>query len=115
MGSSPVARRRQAQELLRRHAPRGEGETGQGRARAAAGHPPGQREADRGAVLDRWLVDVVQATTRPKTQRNYTQYVRNHLAPELGRIPLARLGPDDVQAMLNRKLAAGLSPRTVHH
>jgi integrase len=35
--------------------------------------------------------------------------------PSLGRLPLAKLTPDQVQAMLNAKSAAGLSPQTVRN
>jgi integrase len=62
-----------------------------------------------------WLEEAVRPSVRPKTYTTYEGYVRCHLVPELGRIPLSKLGPHDVQSMLNRKLAAGLSPRSVHH
>ena len=65
--------------------------------------------------LRRWLVDAVRPSLRPKTYTTYEGYVRLHLIPELGRIPLAKLGPHDVQGMFNRKSAAGMSPRSVHH
>src|SRR5206468_3869259 len=42
-------------------------------------------------------------------------YVRRHLIPELGRIPLTKLAPQQVRSMLNGKLRSGLAPRTVHH
>jgi len=41
--------------------------------------------------------------------------VRHHLIPDLGRVRLSRLTPDEVQGMLNRKLEAGLSPRRVDY
>ena len=50
---------------------------------------------------------------RPRTFASYAQVVaRLHLAPNLGRIPLQRLSPQDVQAWLNDRREAGLSPRT---
>ena len=67
------------------------------------------------AFLGRWLAEIVAPTTRPKTCRFYEQIVRGHLIPELGRFPLAQLGPEQVQAMLNRKRASGLSARSVYH
>jgi integrase len=39
--------------------------------------------------------------------------MRHHLIPGLGRRPLAKLTPEEVQAFLNRKLSSGLSPRSV--
>ena len=68
-----------------------------------------------GRFLVRWLTDVARPTVRPRTYQTYESYVRVHLAPAIGRIPLQRLGPADVQRLLNAKLAAGLSPQTVHH
>jgi integrase len=68
-----------------------------------------------GQFLDRWLEDVVRPSVRPKTHHSYGQLVRLHLKPELGHIPLAKLTPQHVQAMMTRKTAAGLSPRTVQY
>jgi integrase len=59
------------------------------------------------AFLDRWLADVVNAPTstiRVGTRAGYALNVRRHLAPGLGHIPLAKLGPQHVQAFLNTKL-----------
>ncbi|HZU05719.1 MAG TPA: site-specific integrase [Chloroflexota bacterium] len=68
-----------------------------------------------GQFLARWLEDVARPRVRPKTYHSYAQLVRLHLAPGLGRIPLAKLSPQDVQAFLNAKRASGLSPRTVQY
>lgn len=68
-----------------------------------------------GQFLTCWLEDSAKPSVRPKTYVSYEQIVRIHLNPELGRIPLAKLTPRDVQAFINRKLAAGLSPRTVDY
>lgn len=65
--------------------------------------------------LARWLRESVTPTVRPRTVDSYAQLVRLHLAPEIGQIRLSRLTPADVQALMNRKLAAGLSPRTVQY
>ena len=64
------------------------------------------------AFLRGWLSD---KRVRPSTQRGYTTWVEQHLIPSLGRIRLERLQPQDVDSMVHAKLAAGLSPRTVHH
>ena len=52
---------------------------------------------------------------RPKTHASHAQIVRLHLTPALGRHQLAKLAPEHVQAMMNDKLAEGLSPRTVQY
>ncbi len=41
--------------------------------------------------------------------------MRLHLIPGLGRIPIAKLTPAEVQAFLNAKLESGLSPRRVQY
>lgn len=86
-----------------------------------------RRDLQRGLAVDRderltlerylrqWLDEVVRPSVRPSTYLAYELHVRRHLIPELGRVPLAKLTPQQVQGMLNRNLAAGLSPRSVHH
>jgi len=65
--------------------------------------------------LDRWVEDVVRPSVRPRTYQSYKQLIRLYLGPALGRHQLAKLEPQHVQAMMNEKLAAGLSPRTVNY
>jgi integrase len=65
--------------------------------------------------FERWLADVAKPSVRPMTYRSYAQIVRLHIVPALGRHQLAQLGPQHVQALLNAKLEAGLSPRTVQY
>jgi integrase len=66
-----------------------------------------------GSFLDQWLRDSARPSIRPRTFVSYASVVRVHLAPALGQVPLARLSPQHVQALLNAKSASGLSPRTV--
>jgi integrase len=61
------------------------------------------------------LEATARPTVRPSTYVSYAGIVHRHLIPELGRIRLGRLSPQDVQEMLNRKLAEGLSPRRVDY
>jgi len=63
--------------------------------------------------LDRWLVEVVKPSVRPRTHQSYALHVRRDLGPTLGHHQLTKLTPAHVQAMMNAKLAQGLSPRTV--
>lgn len=65
--------------------------------------------------LDKWLQDSVKPTVRSKTYDSYGQIVRLYIAPALGKIQLAKLSPQQVQAFLNAKLESGLSPRTVQY
>ena len=65
--------------------------------------------------LQTWLTERVAPSARPSTYRTYEYIVRVHLAPGLGRIALAKLTAQDVQAFLNAKNRSELSPRTVGH
>lgn len=59
-----------------------------------------------------WLASV-KSSVRLRTFEAYQGIVNNHIVPQLGRVKLEKLGPQDVQALLDAKLAAGLHPRTV--
>ena len=67
------------------------------------------------AYLDQWLEESVAPSVRPYTLQSYRQNVRLHIAPELGRISLSKLTASDIQRFMNRKLASGLSSRTVQY
>jgi integrase len=62
-----------------------------------------------------WLRDTVQPTVRPWTYKGYEVLVRVHIAPELGNVVLDKLTPQHVQALMNRKLEAGMAPKTVQY
>ena len=67
---------------------------------------PDQR-AKVGPFLRTWLDEVAKPTIRLSTYDCYRDIVELHLVPGLGRIPLAKLTPADVQAFLNRKRGVG--------
>ncbi|MHB1414615.1 MAG: site-specific integrase, partial [Chloroflexota bacterium] len=75
--------------------------------------PSGRQTVE--AFLRDWLVNSAQPRLRPKTFASYRQLCENHLIPELGRKQLQKLSPKDVQTLINRKLASGLSARTVQY
>ncbi len=83
-------------------------------AQKAGGLPDGQGLSV-GAFLDQWLKDVARPSVRPWTFRGYEVHVRCHIKPVLGRLPLDRLEPTHVQSLMNRKLAEGLSPKSVRY
>lgn len=66
-----------------------------------------------GEYLTRWLEDTAKPKLRPSTYQSYSQIIRLHLLPDLGKIPLFRLTREDVQALLRKKTSEGKSPRTV--
>jgi integrase len=47
--------------------------------------------------LTRWLSDVAQPRLRPRTFDGYKAHVEKSIVPALGRIPLKKLTPQDVQ------------------
>ncbi len=65
------------------------------------------------AFLTRWLNEAAKPRVRASTFASYESLVRIHILPEIGSIALAKLTPSDVNGLLSRKLAAGLSPRRV--
>jgi integrase len=65
--------------------------------------------------LTRWLGDCVKPSVRPSTYVSYEQQVRVHIAPELGRIELTKLGPQHIQKYTNGRLESGLSAKTVKY
>jgi integrase len=69
-----------------------------------------------GAWLDEWLEASVRPRLRPATVTSYQATVRLYLRPAIGRIPLARLTPEDVGRMVNGLTARReLSPTTVRY
>ncbi len=72
---------------------------------------PGSRET-MARFLTSWL-EGAKPTLRPRSWHRYEEHVRLHLTPTVGRIPLTRLSPADVQRANNTLLARGLAPATV--
>jgi len=68
-----------------------------------------------GALLESWLSESAARKVRPRTLQRYREIVRLHLTPKLGRVPLSKLTPQRVDAMMNEALAAGVSPRSAAH
>jgi len=75
-----------------------------------------------GEYLESWLRDYVATNTAPSTADGYSDIVRGHLIPELGRFPLTALQPSHIQAYYGRMLESGrrdgkggLSAQTVKH
>jgi integrase len=62
--------------------------------------------------LTQWLSDI-KHTIRPRSWMRYEEAVRLHVLPTLGHITLARLSPQQVQALYTAKLNDGLAPATV--
>ena len=65
-----------------------------------------------GEYLDGWL-STIKATVRSKTWRQYKQLVQDYILPELGRIKLSELRPDQIQRTYDRLIELGKGRRTV--
>lgn len=77
------------------------------------GLPPPDNRLTVQEVLDTWMANALPESVGKGTEENYVSIVRNHLTPGLGRKRVKTLEVHDVDAFLKRKLADGLSPRTV--
>jgi integrase len=64
--------------------------------------------------LSVWL-ETIRPTVGVGTWKRYEEIVRLHLIPAIGAHSLAKLSPQNVQALYAAKLEAGLSTTTVHH
>jgi len=67
-----------------------------------------------GAFLRTWL-EAIRPSVRPRTWQRYEEYVRIHVAPALGKLPLARLQPHHLQRLYADRLKVGASPTDVRH
>ncbi len=63
--------------------------------------------------LAQWL-EAAKPNLGPRTWVRYEQLLRIHAVPAIGRIPLARLGPRDLQLCYAAAAATGISSSTVH-
>ena len=68
-----------------------------------------------GAFLTAWLEDVARPNLRPRVFVRYRELLTLHAIPTLGARPLAKVTPQDMQALYRVKLEEGLAPRTVGH
>jgi integrase len=64
--------------------------------------------------LDKWLKHI-SATIRPASHGRYSEVVRLHIKPELGKVQLAKLTPLQVQRFYGKLLDDGLSKSTVNN
>lgn len=69
-----------------------------------AGLKPADDRLTTGAFLAEWLEETVRPSVRPSTFRGYQTIVTQYLIPRLGRTPLAKLSPQDVQRFQNELL-----------
>ena len=69
-------------------------------------------------TVERYLSDWLEATettVRPSTYIKYESAVRLHVLPNLGRLPLARMTPQQISRLYAALLQGGLTPQSVVH
>ncbi len=66
-----------------------------------------------GEWLDLWVETYSKPSVRPSTYDSYKQLIETHLKPNLGRIPLQKLQPHQIQKFYNDRLQAKRQPRTM--
>ncbi len=64
--------------------------------------------------LDDWLTGASRSL-RPSTASTYERHIRLHILPTLGRLPVARLRPEQLDRLYAGLLAKGLSRTSVQH
>ncbi len=84
------------------------------REQQTGGIVPLQRES-LGAYLERWPDSLRSKGRSESTIASYKWIIKTYIAPELGTVPLIKLRQTDINELLERKLASGLSPRTVQY
>lgn len=64
--------------------------------------------------LEEWIAKALEASDRKRATKDlYASVARTHLSPTLGRLPLERLRPSDVEALIVVKRSEGKAPSTV--
>ncbi|MSQ33559.1 MAG: site-specific integrase, partial [Dehalococcoidia bacterium] len=79
------------------------------------GQEPQDERLTVGAYLTRWVENTCRPKLRPSTFRAYSDIVKLHILPVVGRNPINRLTRDHVQGMLRKATEAGKAPRTVRN
>ena len=81
-----------------------------------------------GEWMEVWFEDYAKIKVRPSSHQTYRGYIDNHIKPNIGKIPLGKLSPLDLQKFYkkllssgrverieSRKQSKGLSPKTVRN
>jgi integrase len=84
------------------------------RERIEAGAPVKDASVTVAAWLEDWITKSLAASDRKQATKDlYATIARTHLVPTVGTIPLGRLRPSDVEALIVAKRDAGLAGSTV--
>lgn len=69
-----------------------------------------------------WMNEYKRTSLKPTTWQSYNDTIKNHILPQLGRAPLSKIRPLDIQRLLNSKGKKGkkgekgqLASRSIHY
>lgn len=65
--------------------------------------------------LDEWLATAAKARLRERTHDDYTEKLRRHVRPIIGKLKLSDVRSLDIQGIYTRMSERGLSPRSVRY
>lgn len=77
------------------------------------GLPAGDGTLSVAQWLDWWADNILPGTVTAQTETNYRLWLKNMVVPYVGRIRLAKLGPEHVQAMMRALEDKGLSAGSI--
>lgn len=80
----------------------------------AGGLPVSSARHTLGEYLDQWLA-AKAGKVRPRVHQRYGELLRVHVAPALGRMPLAKIGPQHLERLYGQRVSAGVSKGTVRN
>jgi integrase len=63
--------------------------------------------------LQQWLADTVKPSRRAGMYLRYETEARKHIVPAIGKVKLARLGPEHVQRLQNECIDKGLGRKSI--
>lgn len=63
--------------------------------------------------LERWLEDIIKQRDKPRTYDSYRGQISKHIYPAVGHLPLGKLTPQHLQAIIRTMKDANLTPRTI--
>lgn len=63
--------------------------------------------------LDKWFSIAAKSRLKQRTYEDYIEYMKRYVRPEIGKKPLSKIKPLDIQAIYTRMLERGLAPRTI--
>lgn len=77
------------------------------------GIAPITRDTSLGQWLDQWLEVYIRPRREPRTIKYYNDFIRLHIKPALGKVPLRKLTAIEVQRLMNKRSESGLSASSV--